>query len=116
MILSEEAANAAAKAVTGMLDGGFLVICDSSGNELVRLQLGSPAFGEPVSGEAIAGPIPRERFAASGKAEGAFYRVLNAEGQEIYRDDAMLAADPERFGECIIEQFVYRQPTGERKE
>lgn len=60
MALSELAANAAADAVCGLLDGGTLYIQNSAGGVLADLTYGSPAFASASGGKCAGLPLEPE--------------------------------------------------------
>lgn len=99
IILSTLAANAAAKAITDLLDGGYAAIYDgarpSSGDAaiprgsrlLARVQFARPAFMPPVDGSATANAVVPDRDA---NAEGrpTWFRTYRADGTSpVYDGD-----------------------------
>lgn len=66
--LSDTAANAAANAVTRLLDGGDLYIFDDAGKPLAELRYATPAFRPAVGGVARANPLVGDNSAVAGIA------------------------------------------------
>lgn len=82
-MLSEQAANTAADAVCGTLNGGALRILDISGMILAELGYGSPAFGSASKGKATANAIKPENEAPVRGKPSSFVAVT-ADGVEVF--------------------------------
>jgi hypothetical protein len=127
--LSVLAANAAADAVTSLLDDGYLRIYDgiqpastdvpvTSQVLLAELRFADPAFGPAIDGIATAHPIASDpAAAASGTA--AWFRALRSDGTTVIHDGSiaasggqMTSSDPWiAAGSSVeVEDFTYQEP------
>lgn len=125
------AVNAAADAVTSLLDGGTLRIYDgpqplnpsrpvgASCVLLVQLDFQTPAFSLAVAGAATAHPLEPQRALAGGTPT--WFRAVSRTGQAIFdgtvggegsgADLVLLSASIPAGSDVVIEQFVYVQPS-----
>lgn len=96
--ISDTAANAAANAVTALLNSGFLEIYNgtqpanantavSGQTMLAKLTFGTPAFGSAVAGVATANAITSASAAATGTAS--WFRAYKSDGTTVVFDGSV---------------------------
>jgi len=122
--------NAAANAVTALLDGGRVQLFDgmqptspdlppsARTQMLAELELGRPAFYAADQGEALAFPIETARARATGSAT--WFRAIRADGRAVFDGSVGLEGSDADLvlgntwiplgSEVAIAQFVYVQP------
>lgn len=119
--LSERAANAAADAVTELLDGGALQLYgDTKDRPLARVVFGRPAFKPAHAGTAEAHAL-REDARATGGGTARRFAAVSATGQVVFEgrvgergdDQADLTLNSTFIAPgalVVIQEFRYRVP------
>jgi hypothetical protein len=128
--ISNAAANAAADAVTALLDSGFLDIYDGAKPatadtavgaqvKLARLTFGSPAFGAAAAGAAAANAITSDT-AADATGTASWFRAVTSGGAAVW--DGTVAASGANLNlnsvaiqagaQVSVSNLTYTQPKG----
>ena len=81
MRYSTQAADTMIDALTALLDGGTIKICDARGDILARPRLGTPAFAPAIGGSATAHDIHSEMHAKAGTATS--FRLTQSDGTDV---------------------------------